>query len=417
MKVLVVGGGGREHAIIYKLKQNKKITEIHAAPGNGGISDMAICHDIKATDIEGILNLAREIKPDLTVVAPDDPLMLGMVDELEKAGFRAFGPHKNAAIIEGSKVFAKELMKKYNIPTAGYEVFSDSKDAIEYIKQGTFPAVIKAEGLALGKGVIIAENFEDAEKAVHEIMDDKVFGDAGSRVVVEEFLQGPEVSVLAFTDGKTIVPMPSAQDHKRAYDNDKGKNTGGMGTFSPSIIYDEKLQKECMEKIFIPTMEAMNSEGRKFKGVLFFGLMITEKGPKVIEYNCRFGDPETQSVLLRLESDLYDIFDAVIDERLSEAKVEFDDKAAVCIVMASGGYPEKYTTGYEIKGLSDVDENTVVFHAGTKKDQGKYYTAGGRVLGITAKGDNLDDAIKKAYENVSKVSFEKAHYRKDIGIK
>lgn len=417
MKVLVVGGGGREHAIIYKLKQNKKISEIHAAPGNGGISDIAICHNIKATDMEGILNLAKEIKPDLTVVAPDDPLMLGMVDELEKAGFRAFGPYKNAAIIEGSKVFAKELMKKYNIPTAGYEVFSDSNKAIEYIKQGTFPAVIKAEGLALGKGVIIAENFEDAEKAVHEIMDDKVFGDAGSRVVVEEFLQGPEVSVLAFTDGKTIVPMPSAQDHKRAYDNDKGKNTGGMGTFSPSRIYDEKLQKECMEKIFVPTMEAMNREGRKFKGVLFFGLMITEKGPKVIEYNCRFGDPETQSVLLRLESDLYDIFDAVIDERLSEAKVEFDDKAAVCIVMASGGYPEKYDTGYEIKGLSDIDENTVVFHAGTKKNQDKYYTAGGRVLGITAKGENLDDAIKKAYENVSKVSFEKAHYRKDIGIK
>ncbi len=417
MKVLVVGGGGREHAIIYKLKQNKNITEIHAAPGNGGISDIAICHDIKATDIEGVLNLSKEIKPDMVVVAPDDPLMLGMVDELNKEGIRAFGPCKNAAIIEGSKVFAKELMKKYNIPTAGYEVFEDSESAINYIKKGTFPAVIKAEGLALGKGVIIAETFEDAENAVHEIMDDKIFGDAGNRVVVEEFLQGPEVSVLAFTDGKTIIPMPSAQDHKRAFDNDKGKNTGGMGTFSPSRIYDEKLQKECMEKIFVPTMNAMNSEGRKFKGVLFFGLMITEKGPKVIEYNCRFGDPETQSVLLRLESDLYDIFDAIIDERLDKAEVKFDNKAAVCIVMASGGYPEKYQTGFEIEGLDAVDENTVIFHAGTKKENGKYYTAGGRVLGVTAKGENLDDAIKKAYENVSKISFEKAHYRKDIGIK
>ena len=417
MKVLVVGGGGREHAIIYKLKENKNINEIHAVPGNGGISDIAVCHNIKATDIEGVLKLAKEVKPNMVIVAPDDPLMLGMVDELEKEGFRAFGPCKNAAIIEGSKVFAKELMKKYNIPTAEYEVFSDSDKAIEYIKKGTFPTVIKAEGLALGKGVIIAENFEDAKKAVHEIMDDKVFGDAGNRVVVEEFLQGPEVSVLAFTDGKTIIPMPSAQDHKRAYDNDKGKNTGGMGTFSPSRIYDEKLQKECMEKIFIPTMNAMNSEGRKFKGVLFFGLMITDKGPKVIEYNCRFGDPETQSVLLRLKSDLYDIFNAVIDEKLSETEVIFDDKAAVCIVMASGGYPEKYETGFEIKGLDDVDENTVIFHAGTKKDGDKYYTCGGRVIGITAKGDNLDDAIKKAYENVSKISFEKAHYRKDIGIK
>lgn len=417
MKVLVVGGGGREHAIIYKLKENKNINEIHAVPGNGGISDIAVCHNIKATDIEGVLKLSEEIKPDMVIVAPDDPLMLGMVDELEKEGFRAFGPCKNAAIIEGSKVFAKELMKKYNIPTAEYEVFSDSDKAVEYIKKGTFPTVIKAEGLALGKGVIIAENFEDAKKAVHEIMDDKVFGDAGNRVVVEEFLQGPEVSVLAFTDGKTIIPMPSAQDHKRAYDNDKGKNTGGMGTFSPSRIYDEKLQKECMEKIFIPTMNAMNSEGRKFKGVLFFGLMITDKGPKVIEYNCRFGDPETQSVLLRLKSDLYDIFNAVIDEKLSETEVIFDDKAAVCIVMASGGYPEKYETGFEIKGLDDVDENTVIFHAGTKKDGDKYYTCGGRVIGITAKGDNLDDAIKKAYENVSKISFEKAHYRKDIGIK
>lgn len=417
MKVLVVGGGGREHAIIYKLKENKNINEIHAVPGNGGISDIAVCHNIKATDIKGVLKLSEEIKPDMVIVAPDDPLMLGMVDELEKKGFRAFGPCKNAAIIEGSKVFAKELMKKYNIPTAEYEVFSDSSKAVEYIKKRTFPTVIKAEGLALGKGVIIAENFEDAKKAVHEIMDDKVFGDAGNRVVVEEFLQGPEVSVLAFTDGKTIVPMPSAQDHKRAYDNDKGKNTGGMGTFSPSRIYDEKLQKECMEQIFIPTMNAMNSEGRKFKGVLFFGLMITDKGPKVIEYNCRFGDPETQSVLLRLKSDLYDIFNAVIDEKLSETKVIFDDKAAVCIVMASGGYPEKYETGFEIKGLDNVDENTVVFHAGTKKDGGKYYTCGGRVIGITAKGDNLDDAIKKAYENVSKISFEKAHYRKDIGIK
>ena len=419
MKVLVVGSGGREHTIVWKLSQSKKVSKIYCAPGNAGISQLAECVPIKVMEFDKLVAFAKENQIDMTVVAPDDPLAGGAVDAFEEAGLRAFGPRKNAAIIEGSKAFSKNLMKKYNIPTAGYEVFENSKDAIAYIKDNNkFPIVVKADGLALGKGVIIAETFEDAEKAVLDIMEDKVFGAAGGKVVIEEFLTGPEISVLAFTDGKTLKPMVSAQDHKRALDNDKGLNTGGMGTFSPSRIYDEALAEECMKNIFLPTMDAMNKEGRTFKGVLYFGLMKTPDGVKVIEYNCRFGDPETQVVLPRLKSDLYEIFDAIIDERLEDVEIEWDNGAAVCVVLASGGYPQKYNTGYEISGLSDAEAmGATIFHAGTKKDGDKFLTAGGRVLGVTATGDDLDDAIKNAYKYVEKVSFKDMHYRHDIGIK
>ena len=419
MKVLVVGGGGREHTIVWKIAQSPKVDKIYCAPGNGGIAELAECVPIKATDIEGVVNFAKENKIDLVMVAPDDPLVMGMVDALEKEGIRAFGPRANAAIIEGSKVFSKELMKKYNIPTAGYEVFDKPADALEYIKKGSFPTVIKAEGLALGKGVIIAKDLAEAEAGIHDIMEDKVFGESGNRVVIEEFLTGPEVSVLAFCDGKTVVPMVSAQDHKRAYDNDEGLNTGGMGTFSPSRLYDDAKATECMENIFLPTVKAMASEGRPFKGVIYFGLMMTEKGVKVIEYNARFGDPETQVVLPRLKTDLVEIMEAVIDERLHELNIEWEDNAAVCVVMASGGYPVKYQSGYEITGLDKVAEHNdlTVFHAGTKLDGDKLVTAGGRVLGITAVGANLDAAIKRAYEGVDMVNFTDCHFRKDIGIK
>ena len=416
MKILVVGGGGREHTIVWKIAQSPKAEKIYCAPGNGGISELAECVDIKACDIDGMVKFAKDNQIDLVMVAPDDPLVLGMVDAMEKAGIRAFGPRKNAAIIEGSKVFSKELMKKYNIPTAAYEVFDKSADAIEYLKKGSFPAVIKAEGLALGKGVIIAQNLDEAIAGVHEIMDEKKFGDSGNRVVIEEFLTGPEVSVLAFTDGKTVRPMVSAQDHKRAFDNDKGLNTGGMGTFSPSRLYTPEIAEECMNNIFIPTINAMVAEGRTFKGVLYFGLMMTANGVKVIEYNARFGDPETQVVLPRLETDLVDIMEACIDERLSDIDIKWSDNAAVCVVLASGGYPVKYKSGYEISGLDSV-KDAYIFHAGTKMENGKFLTAGGRVLGITAVAENLDAAIEKAYKNVSKVSFTDVHYRKDIGIK
>lgn len=419
MKILVVGGGGREHAVVWKIAQSPAVEKIYCAPGNGGIAELAECVPIGATDIEGIVRFAKEKEIDLVMVAPDDPLVMGMVDALENEGIRAFGPRANAAALEGSKVFSKELMKKYHIPTAGYEVFTDSAKAVEYLKKGTFPAVIKAEGLALGKGVIIAQDLEEAEKAVHDMIDQKVFGESGSRIVIEEFLTGPEVSVLAFTDGKTVCPMVSAQDHKRAYDNDEGLNTGGMGTFSPSRLYDEAKAKECMEKIFLPTVRAMQEEGRPFKGVLYFGLMMTADGVKVIEYNCRFGDPETQVVLPRLKTDLVEIMEAVIDERLDQVSIEWEDNAAVCVVMASGGYPVKYTSGYEISGLEDVSkvEDMTVFHAGTKVQDGKIVTAGGRVLGVTAVAPDLDQAIIKAYEGVHKIQFKDAHYRKDIGIK
>lgn len=420
MRILVVGGGGREHTIVWKIAQSPKTEKIYCAPGNGGISSLAECVDIKATDIDGIVEFAKKEKIDLVMVAPDDPLVLGMVDALEKAGIRAFGPRANAAIIEGSKVFSKELMKKYNIPTARYEVFGDSASAIEYVrKQGSFPTVIKAEGLALGKGVIIAQDMREAEEGIHEIMDDRKFGDSGSRVVIEEFLTGPEVSVLAFTDGKTVAPMVSAQDHKRAYDNDEGLNTGGMGTFSPSRLYTQDKADECMKNIFVPTINAMRTEGRPFKGVLYFGLMMTADGVKVIEYNARFGDPETQVVLPRLKTDLVEIMEAVIDERLGDLEIEWDDNAAVCVVMASGGYPVKYQSGYEISGIDEAEKSdgVTVFHAGTKKNSGGFTTSGGRVLGVTAVADNLDSAINKSYEAVEKISFKDAHYRHDIGIK
>lgn len=419
MKVLVIGSGGREHTIIWKLSQSPKVDKIYAAPGNGGISELAECVPISVMDFEKLTSFAKENAIDLTVVAPDDPLAAGAVDAFENAGLRAFGPNKAAAIIEGSKAFSKDLMKKYNIPTAGYEVFDNSADAIAYIKaENKFPVVVKADGLALGKGVIIAQTLEEAETAVHEIMDDKVFGAAGGKVVIEEFLVGPEISVLAFTDGKTLKPMVSAQDHKRAYDNDEGLNTGGMGTFSPSRIYTPELAEECMKNIFLPTMNAMNQEERTFKGVLYFGLMKTADGVKVIEYNCRFGDPETQVVLPRLKTDLFDIFNAVIDEKLADIDIEWEDNAAVCVVLASGGYPQKYEKGYPIDGIKQAESlGAMVFHAGTVYEDGCFKTNGGRVLGVTATGENLDAAIKAAYSFVPMISFKDMHFRKDIGIK
>ncbi len=419
MKVLVIGSGGREHTIVWKIAQSPKVDKIYCAPGNAGIAELAECAPIKATDIDGVVAFAKEKAIDLVMVAPDDPLVMGMVDALEKEGIRAFGPRANAAIIEGSKVFSKELMKKYNIPTARYEVFDNADAALNYVRGGSFPTVIKAEGLALGKGVIIANNLDEAEKGIRDIMEDKVFGESGSRIVIEEFLTGPEVSVLAFCDGKTVVPMVSAQDHKRAYDNDEGLNTGGMGTFSPSRLYDSAKADECMQNIFLPTVKAMADEGRPFKGVLYFGLMMTANGVKVIEYNARFGDPETQVVLPRLKTDLVDIMEAVIDERLDEIKIEWEDNAAVCVVLASGGYPVSYKSGYEITGLKEISkyDDLTVFHAGTKRDGDKFVTAGGRVLGITAIGTDLDAAIKRAYEGVGMVTFTDCHFRKDIGIK
>ena len=417
MKVLVVGGGGREHALVRKIKESKKVDEIFCTPGNGGISYDAKCFDVAATDIDGVVNLAKEIKADLVVVAPDDPLVAGMVDALNEAGFKTFGPRANAAIIEGSKVFSKELMQKYNIPTAEYKVFDNAEEAIDYIKErNEFPTVIKADGLALGKGVIIPENLEDAIAGVKEIMEDKIFGASGNNIVVEEFLTGPEVSVLAFTDGKCVKPMVSSMDHKRALDGNKGLNTGGMGTVSPNPYYTQEVAKECMDKIFMPTINAMNNEGRTFKGCLYFGLMITPKGPKVIEYNCRFGDPETQVVLPRLKTDIVDIFEAIDNETLSDLDVEWSDDACACVIMASGGYPKSYPKGIEITGLSNGQlDGVTVYHAGTKLQDNKLVTSGGRVLGVTALGDTLENALKKSYDAVEKIHFEGAHYRRDIG--
>ncbi len=417
MKVLVVGGGGREHALVRKIKESKKVDEIFCTPGNGGISYDAKCFDVAATDIDGVVNLAKEIKADLVVVAPDDPLVAGMVDALNEAGFKTFGPRANAAIIEGSKVFSKELMQKYNIPTAEYKVFDNAEEAIDYIKErNEFPTVVKADGLALGKGVIIPENLEDAIAGVKEIMEDKIFGASGNNIVVEEFLTGPEVSVLAFTDGKCVKPMVSSMDHKRALDGDKGLNTGGMGTVSPNPYYTQEVAKECMDKIFMPTINAMNNEGRTFKGCLYFGLMITPKGPKVIEYNCRFGDPETQVVLPRLKTDIVDIFEAIDNETLSDLDVEWSDDACACVIMASGGYPKSYPKGIEITGLSNGQlDGVTVYHAGTKLQDNKLVTSGGRVLGVTALGDTLENALKKSYDAVEKIHFEGAHYRRDIG--
>lgn len=417
MKVLVVGGGGREHAILWKLKQSPRITKLYCAPGNGGISDIAECVSISAMDIAGIVDFSLKEKLDMVIVAPDDPLAAGMVDALEEAGIRAFGPRKNAAVLEASKVFSKELMKKYNIPTASYEIFDDSKAAIEYVKAAKLPLVVKADGLALGKGVLICNTVSEAIEAVLSIMEDKKFGAAGQRIVVEEFLTGPEVSVLAFTDGKTIIPMESSQDHKRAFDNDQGPNTGGMGAFSPSRSYTEEIHDICMKTIFVPTINAMNLEGRSFRGVLYFGLILTKEGPKVLEYNARFGDPETQVILPRLKNDLLDIFEAVIEEKLDTIKLSWKQNTAVCVVMASGGYPGGYAKGYEIKGLDSSEKDIIVFHAGTKKENNKYYTNGGRVLGITASADNMENAREKVYKAISGISFKDAHYRKDIGTK
>ena len=415
MKVMVVGGGGREHAIIKKLKENKNISEIFALPGNGGMANDATLVDIGAKDIENIVKFATDNKIDYAVVAPDDPLVLGAVDALNEVGIPCFGPNKNAAIIEGSKVFSKNLMKKYNIPTAQYEVFDNKDQALKYLETAPIPTVIKADGLALGKGVIIAETREDAKNAVISMMEDKVFGESGNNIVIEEFLTGPEVSVLSFTDGETVVPMVSSMDHKRALDGDKGLNTGGMGTIAPNPYYTKEIADICMETIFKPTINAMNSEGRTFKGCLYFGLMLTPKGPKVIEYNCRFGDPETQVVLPLLESDLLTVMQATTNGTLKNTEVKFKDGAAACVVMASNGYPQKYESGFELKIDKSVEDK--VYVAGAKLVDGILKTAGGRVLGVTDTADTLEEALKKAYDNVKLVKFENAFYRNDIGAK
>lgn len=413
MKILVVGGGGREHAIIKKIKENKSVTEIFATPGNGGIAKDATCVNIGATDIDGIVNFAVENAIDYAVVAPDDPLVLGCVDALNAKGIPCFGPEAKAAIIEGSKVFSKNLMKKYNIPTAQYEVFDDMEKALQYLENAPIPTVIKADGLALGKGVIIANTREEAKEAVRSMMEDKVFGDSGNNVVIEEFLTGPEVSVLSFTDGKTVVPMVSSMDHKRALDNDQGLNTGGMGTVAPNPYYTDAVAKECMDKIFIPTMNAMNAEGRTFKGCLYFGLMLTPNGPKVIEYNCRFGDPETQVVLPLLETDLLTVMQAVTNETLSDIEVKFADKSACCVIMASNGYPKSYEKGFEMTIPEKISDS--VYVAGAKLENGKLLTNGGRVLGATAIADTLKDAIDCSYKMVETIKFDNAYYRTDIG--
>ena len=417
MKLLVVGGGGREHAIIKKLKENKSVEEIFALPGNGGIAADATCVNIGAKDIDAIVDFAKNNAIDFAVVAPDDPLVLGCVDALKEAGIPAFGPNKAAAIIEGSKVFSKDLMKKYGIPTAEYEVFSDKDAALAYLETCPIPTVIKADGLALGKGVIIAETREDAKDAVVSMMEDKIFGESGSNIVIEEFLTGPEVSVLSFTDGNIVVPMVSSMDHKRALDGDKGLNTGGMGTFSPSPFYTEEVDEFCKKYIYQTTVDAMAKEGREFKGVIFFGLMLTEKGPRVLEYNARFGDPEAQVVLPRMKNDIIEVMEACVDGTLDKVDLQFEDNAAVCVVLASEGYPVKYDKGLEISGLdafADKDDY-YCFHAGTKLDGDKFVTNGGRVLGVTAKGADLKEARKKAYEATEWVSFANKYKRNDIG--
>ena len=414
MKVLVVGSGGREHAICWALKKSPKVTELYCAPGNGGIGEIATCVDVKATDIPGMVAWAKEHSIDFVMVAPDDPLAMGMVDALEAEGIRAFGPRKNAAIIEGSKAFSKELMKKYGIPTADYAVFTDKEQALYYVEKQGAPIVVKCDGLALGKGVVVAQTLDEAKEAVVNMMENKAFGEAGAKVVIEECMTGPEVTVLAFTDGKTIVPMPSSQDHKRAYDGDQGPNTGGMGAISPCPNYTPELSKVCMDTIFLPTVKALNAEGRTFQGVIYFGMMLTPKGPKVVEYNARFGDPECQAVLSLLETDLMDILEACVDGTLDQVNVKFKDAASCCLVLASGGYPVAYEKGKEITGLDQV-KDAVVFHAGTRKQDGKFLTNGGRVLGVTAVAPTLREAVVKAYAAAGPVFFEKMHFRKDIG--
>ena len=415
MDIMVVGGGGREHAIISALKKSARVDIIYCLPGNGGIAADAVCVDIGAKDIDGMVKFAVEKKVGLAVVAPDDPLVLGAVDALEAAGIPCFGPEKKAAIIEGSKVFSKDLMKKYGIPTAAYEVFTDMDAALTYVKTAPVPTVVKADGLALGKGVVIAETHEEAEEAVRSMMEDRVFGESGARVVIEEFLEGPEVSVLSFTDGKAVVPMLSSMDHKRAHDGDTGLNTGGMGTVAPNPYYTDEIAKTCMDSIFLPTMKAMNAEGRTFRGCLYFGLMLTSKGPKVIEYNCRFGDPETQVVLPLLESDLVDIMFATRNGTLAETEVKFSKGSACCVILASEGYPQKYEKGFEITLPEKLPADTQVFVAGAKRENGRLLTNGGRVLGVTATAEDLPAAIDKAYAAVPLVHFDHSFYRKDIG--
>lgn len=419
MKVLVVGSGGREHAICWKIAQSEKVEKIFCAPGNGGVEEIATCVSVSATDIPGLVSFAKEEAIDLTIIGMDDPLMLGVVDAFEAEGLRVFGPRKNAAILEGSKVFSKDLMKKYDIPTAGYEVFTDAEEAKAFLEMTKYPTVLKADGLALGKGVLICENKEDAMAGLQEIMIDKKFGDAGNTLVVEEFMVGPEVSVLSFCDGDTVIPMVSAQDHKRAFDNDEGLNTGGMGTFSPSKYYTDEVHDFCVQNIYQKTLDAMKSEGRPFTGIIFFGLMLTADGPRVLEYNARFGDPEAQVVLPRLKTDLIDIVEAAIDGKLNAIDLEWDERAAVCVVLASGGYPVSYKKGYEISGLQaqKAKDDVIVFHAGTKKEDEKILTNGGRVLGITAYGKDIEEAREIAYTALGEVDFTDKQYRTDIGIK
>lgn len=417
MKALIIGGGGREHAIAKKVAQSSRVDKLFCAPGNAGIAECAECVDIAVSNFEGLADFAENEGIDLTIVGPDDPLVGGVVDVFEKKGLRVFGPRKNAAIIEGSKAFSKDLMKKYHIPSASYETFDNPEAAINYLKKSKFPIVLKADGLALGKGVLICKNYEEAVHGVKEIMEDKHFGSAGDRMVIEEFMTGREVSVLAFCDGTNIIPMTSAQDHKRAKDNDQGLNTGGMGTFSPSPFYTKEIDEYCRKNIYQPTMDAMKSEGRDFIGILFVGLMLTKDGPKVLEYNARFGDPETQVVLPRMKNDIVDVFEACIDGRLNQIKFEFEDNAAVCVILASDGYPEHYEKGFAIKGLEAFHgkDDYFVFHAGTKKSGNDIVTNGGRVLGVTATGSNLKEARKKAYEATQWIDYANKYMRNDIG--
>lgn len=417
MKVLVVGGGGREHAIVHKLSKSKKIEKIYCAPGNPGIKELAETINISPMDFDLLIKFAKDNNIDLTIAAMDDTLVAGIVDEFEKNNLKIFGPNRRAAIIEGSKAFSKDLMKKYNIPTANYETFSSYEEAVKYIESLSFPIVIKADGPALGKGVLICKSLDEAKESLKEIMLNKKFGKSGENVVIEEFMVGEEVSILCFCDGKTIVPMVSAQDHKRAFDNDEGPNTGGMGTISPSKYYTDDIAKIAMDTIFRPTMEALAKEDREFVGVLFFGLMLTEQGPKVIEYNARFGDPETQVVLPRLKTDLIDIINACLNKQLNNITIEWEDYATSCVILASGGYPDSYKKGYEIIGLEKCKElkDVFIYHAGTDVKDNKIVNNGGRVLGVMAKGENLEKALEKSYGALNIVSFEDSFYRKDIG--
>ncbi|KNZ69060.1 phosphoribosylamine/glycine ligase [Thermincola ferriacetica] len=417
MKVLVVGGGGREHALVWKIKQSPKVTKVYCAPGNAGMAQIAECVAISVEDIDGLLNFAQQEGIDMTVVGPEAPLTMGLVDKFRVAGLKVFGPSRQAAELEGSKVMAKELMSKYNIPTAKYAKFTDAGSAIEYIKETGAPCVVKADGLAAGKGVVVARDEETAINAVRMMMEDKAFGQAGDMIIIEECLEGEEVSILAFTDGETVVPMVSSQDHKRVFDNDEGPNTGGMGAYSPAPVYTDELHRQVMEKILKPTMQGMAQEGRLYEGVLYAGLMITKDGPKVLEFNVRFGDPETQAVLTRLDSDLVEIMEAVIDKRLHEVNIRWKPEAAVCVVLAAGGYPGSYKKGDPITGLDDAAREAIVFHAGTGLQDGRIVTSGGRVLGVTALGPSIPAAIENAYKAVGKIHFDNMHYRKDIGQK